>query len=197
MFRENLAAKQCRGGKEGKWKCSIQRNIKIELNCLMRMRRRIGFISHPTIGGETKLNDIMTTLTLDVCRGPDGWGLSVVYILFRQEPLPPLPPTWPHFYAIQDYILKRIFCHWFPDDCVSNPSLCAEGLSVAFWLKFFSGQYIISSGRGASRFATGFDFYRESADGDFKLILETQTKEWSLKVNDIPKVFFLSVCCFL
>lgn len=60
---------------------------------------------------------------------------------------------------------------------------------MAFWLKFLSGQYIISSG-GASRFATGFDFYRESAAGDFKLILETSTKEWSLKLNDIPKVFF-------
>ncbi len=60
---------------------------------------------------------------------------------------------------------------------------------MAFWLKFISGQYIISSG-GASRFATGFDFYRESAAGDFKLILETSTKEWSLKLNDIPKVIF-------
>ena len=58
---------------------------------------------------------------------------------------------------------------------------------MALWMKFTSGQYIISSG-GASRFATGFDFYRESAAGDFELILETSTAEWSLKVNDIPKV---------
>ncbi|XP_078366665.1 protocadherin Fat 4-like [Oculina patagonica] len=77
----------------------------------------------------------------------------------------------------------------FRDDCISNPTLCDDGLSVAFWLKFISGQYIISSG-GASRFATGFDFYRESAAGDFKLILETSTKEWSLKLNDIPKEWF-------
>ena len=71
--------------------------------------------------------------------------------------------------------------------------MCSEGLSVAFWMKFISGQSIISSG-GASRFATGFDFYRESAEGDFKLILETSTNEWSLKVDDIPKVtFFQSV----
>ena len=54
-------------------------------------------------------------------------------------------------------------------------------------MKFTSGQPIISSG-GVSRFATGFDFYRESAAGDFKLILETSTTEWILKVNDIPKV---------
>ena len=59
---------------------------------------------------------------------------------------------------------------------------------MAFWLKFLSGQYIISSG-GKSGFATGFAFYRESAAGDFKLILETSTNEWSLKLNDIPKVF--------
>ena len=56
-------------------------------------------------------------------------------------------------------------------------------------MKFTSGQSMISSG-GASRFATGFDFYRESAAGDFKLILETSTNEWSLKVTDIPKVTF-------
>lgn len=54
-------------------------------------------------------------------------------------------------------------------------------------MKFTSGQSIISSG-GASRFATGFDFYRESAAGDFKLILETSTNEWSLEITDIPKV---------
>lgn len=77
--------------------------------------------------------------------------------------------------------------YYFLDDCISNPSLCAEGLSIAFWLKFVSGQYVISSG-GASGFATGFDFYRESAAGDFRLILETSTSEWSLKVNTIPRV---------
>lgn len=60
---------------------------------------------------------------------------------------------------------------------------------MAFWIKFISGQSVFSSG-GASRFATGFDFYRESAAGDFKLILETSTNEWSLKVDDIPKVNF-------
>ena len=57
-------------------------------------------------------------------------------------------------------------------------------------MKFTSGHSVISSG-GASRFATGFDFYRESAAGDFKLILETSTNEWNLKVTDIPKVALL------
>ncbi|XP_068723113.1 protocadherin Fat 4-like isoform X1 [Montipora capricornis] len=77
----------------------------------------------------------------------------------------------------------------FQDNCVSNPNLCPEGLTVAFWLKYISGQYIISSG-GKSSFATGFDFYREKADGRFNVILETSTHRWRLKLNDIPKVWF-------
>ncbi|XP_022789234.1 protocadherin Fat 4-like [Stylophora pistillata] len=77
----------------------------------------------------------------------------------------------------------------FKDNCISNPSLCAEGLSIAFWVKFVSGQYVISSG-GASGFATGFDFYRESAAGDFRLVLQNSTSEWSLKLNDIPTDWF-------
>ena len=58
---------------------------------------------------------------------------------------------------------------------------------MAFWLKYISGQYIISSG-GKSSFATGFDFYREKADGRFNVILETSAHRWRLKLNDIPKV---------
>ena len=72
-------------------------------------------------------------------------------------------------------------------DCISDPSKCFHGLTVAFWIKFFSGRFIISSG-GHSSFATGFDFYRESADGKFILILETSTQQWSLQLNNIPEV---------
>ena len=92
-------------------------------------------------------------------------------------------------------IVKRIFFLVDPGGCISNPTLCPRGLTVAFWLKFFSGQYIISSG-GSSRFATGFDFYRESAAGKFNLILETSTHQWSLKLNDIPKVGDI-LCLFI
>ena len=72
-------------------------------------------------------------------------------------------------------------------DCISDPSKCFHGLTVAFWMKFFSGRFIISSG-GHSSFATGFDFYRESPDGKFILMLETSTHQWSLQLNNIPEV---------
>ncbi|XP_067054992.1 protocadherin Fat 4-like [Acropora muricata] len=77
----------------------------------------------------------------------------------------------------------------FKGNCVSNPTLCPHGLTVAFWLKYISGQYILSSG-GKSSFATGFDFYHEKADGTFRLILETSTHRWSLKLKGVPKIWF-------
>ncbi|XP_048580487.1 cadherin-23-like isoform X2 [Nematostella vectensis] len=77
----------------------------------------------------------------------------------------------------------------FENDCVSNPSLCPDGLSVAFWLKFNSGRYIISSG-GQSQFAAGFAFYYTKETNKYTLLLATLNRKWEIMLASIPQTWY-------
>eukprot|EP00795_Rhopilema_esculentum_P002535 gene2535-730_t len=70
----------------------------------------------------------------------------------------------------------------FKGDCISNPTLCTSGLSLAMWIKFEAGGYILSSG-AQSNHATGLSLNFES--GFFRLRLATQTKEFELRINSV------------
>ena len=74
---------------------------------------------------------------------------------------------------------------------MSEPSLCAEGLSVAFWLNFTSGRYVLSSG-GQSEFATGFAFFYDKEAAEFVIVLATNMKKWTVKIDAIPQVGYCS-----
>ena len=73
------------------------------------------------------------------------------------------------------------------DDCISNPTLCTNGLSVAMWIKFEAGGFIMSSG-AQSNLATGFSLSFESAA--FRLRLSTNTKEYQMSISSVSTDWF-------
>lgn len=76
---------------------------------------------------------------------------------------------------------------YFSDDCLSNPSLCTQGLSLSMWIKFEAGGYIISSG-AQSNLATGLSLSFQA--GQFKLLLATTTREYELIISSVPTTWY-------
>jgi len=87
------------------------------------------------------------------------------------------------------------------DQCIVDPSLCREGLSVAFWIKYNTGKFIISSGQYTDRnFGPGFRFICESCPKKkgphlyrsrrFLLELSTINRKWTILLDHIPIWWF-------
>jgi hypothetical protein len=64
-------------------------------------------------------------------------------------------------------------------------------LTVAFWLEFRGGRYIISSG-GQSPFGAGFAFSYAKETGKYSLLLATLSTKWEITLDLIPKVNLIS-----
>ncbi|KAM7438912.1 hypothetical protein ABFA07_011617 [Porites harrisoni] len=89
------------------------------------------------------------------------------------------------------------------DECTTNPSKCTEGLSVAFWIKYTEGKFIISAGRytDIADDGPGFRFICSNCSrnsgvpethnsGIFLLELSTTTKKWQIHLDTIPRWWF-------
>ncbi|CAH3019822.1 unnamed protein product [Porites evermanni] len=89
------------------------------------------------------------------------------------------------------------------DECITNPSKCTEGLSVAFWIKYTEGKFIISAGRYTeiADDGPGFRFICSNCSrnsgvpethnsGIFLLELSTTTKKWRIHLDTIPRWWF-------
>ncbi|XP_078345693.1 uncharacterized protein LOC144631168 isoform X3 [Oculina patagonica] len=87
------------------------------------------------------------------------------------------------------------------DQCIVDPTLCREGLSVAFWIKYNKGKFIISSGQYTSEnFGPGFRFICESCSknkgphinpsGRFLLELSTLNHKWTILLDSLPRWWF-------
>ncbi|XP_068688990.1 uncharacterized protein [Montipora foliosa] len=83
------------------------------------------------------------------------------------------------------------------DDCIVNPTECTEGLSVAFWMKYVDGEFIISSGGYTYQdYGPGFRFVcqncskikRPHAHSTRSFILELSTTQatWKIVLDCIP-----------
>ena len=73
------------------------------------------------------------------------------------------------------------------DDCISNPTLCTQGLSLSMWIKFEAGGYILSSG-AQSNHATGLALSFQS--GRFKLLVATTSREYQLMIDSVPRTWY-------
>ena len=72
-------------------------------------------------------------------------------------------------------------------DCISNPTLCSEGISVSLLMKFDGGGFIISSGAQATH-ATGFSFSFEN--GKYRLRVATLAHLYEISLDSIPTTWF-------
>ena len=73
----------------------------------------------------------------------------------------------------------------FNADCVTEPSRCSEGFTLAFWLKVNGTGYIMSSGSFTShRNGPGYQLYYHESLKRFKFLLETRDSRWSLLLHE-------------
>ncbi|KAK2560536.1 Adhesion G-protein coupled receptor D1 [Acropora cervicornis] len=73
----------------------------------------------------------------------------------------------------------------FNADCVTEPSRCSEGFTLAFWLKVNGTGYIMSSGSFTNhRNGPGYQLYYHESLKRFKFLLETRDSRWSLLLHE-------------
>ncbi|XP_032218231.2 uncharacterized protein LOC5517955 isoform X4 [Nematostella vectensis] len=82
--------------------------------------------------------------------------------------------------------------------CINDPTLCDDGLTVAFWLKYHAGEFILSGGRYTDlQRGPGFQFLcldcykapQNNKPKNFVLNLTTQTKDWKITLDFLPKAW--------
>ncbi|XP_074628220.1 uncharacterized protein LOC141886102 isoform X3 [Acropora palmata] len=89
----------------------------------------------------------------------------------------------------------------FDNNCVVNPTMCTEGLSVAFWIRYFGGEFIISGGDYTKGdHGPGFRFICENCGQKkhphvhktqrFLLELSTEEAKWKILLESIPSWWF-------
>ncbi|EDO45885.1 predicted protein [Nematostella vectensis] len=83
--------------------------------------------------------------------------------------------------------------------CINDPTLCDDGLTVAFWIKYHAGEFILSGGRYTDhQRGPGFQFLclnchkdpKKNKPKNFVLNLSTQTKDWKITLDFLPKAWF-------
>ncbi|XP_067019001.1 uncharacterized protein [Acropora muricata] len=89
----------------------------------------------------------------------------------------------------------------FNNNCVVNPTMCTEGLTVAFWIRYFGGEFIISGGDyNKGDHGPGFQFICENCGQKkhphahktqrFLLELSTEEAKWKILLESIPSWWF-------
>ncbi|XP_022796048.1 uncharacterized protein LOC111334546 isoform X2 [Stylophora pistillata] len=85
----------------------------------------------------------------------------------------------------------------FKEECIVDPSSCSEGLSVAFWIKYIKGEFILSSGHyTSSSVGPGYRFVCENcgphltSSGRFILELSNHSHKWRILLDSLPKWWF-------
>nr|XP_058962628.1 uncharacterized protein LOC131789508 isoform X2 [Pocillopora verrucosa] len=85
----------------------------------------------------------------------------------------------------------------FKEKCIVEPSSCKEGLSVAFWIKYIKGEFIISSGHYTlSSRGPGYRLICENcgphltSSRRFVLELSNHSHRWRILLDSLPKWWF-------
>jgi len=84
----------------------------------------------------------------------------------------------------QDYYVQ---IKGFKRECFTEPNVCSEGLSVAFWLRMTNGKYIIAGGRYRDEpRGSGFVILHDSNSSEFRIEVATPNKKWTAVIHKIP-----------